>query len=197
VDKPPSSPPCSDRDGRTRLSRGPPSGRTADAGAGQSDVGGDGRLSHLLAHPRPGRRAHPPGGVDRGRADCLSDFEASGAVELHGDVARYRPPGERWKATGLLELGRIRTAVARARESSGRPPRRATSRSTFDATLLNVHLKNRRLDLHTSGASAFHPLGAWCDTTAEPLGRCFARQCRRQRAETTSSCWTRCSPPSF
>jgi hypothetical protein len=104
-------------------------------------------------------------------ADCLSDFEAlREQSELHGDVASLSTAWRAVKATASLELGRIRTAVARAREIvwAAAPPGDITI--DFDATLLNVHSEKQEARSTYKRGFGFHPLGAWCDTTAEPLG---------------------------
>jgi hypothetical protein len=104
-------------------------------------------------------------------ADCLSDFEAlREQSELFGDVASLSTAWRAVRAVASLELGRIRTAVAQAREVvwAAAPPGDITI--DFDATLLNVHSEKQDAGSTYKRGFGFHPLGGWCDTTSEPLG---------------------------
>jgi len=103
--------------------------------------------------------------------DCLSDFETlrSGS-ELFGDVASISTAWRAVKATASLELREIPRAVAGAREVvwAAAPPGDITI--DFDATLLDVHSDKQDAASTYKHGYGFHPLGAWCDTTGEPLG---------------------------
>ena len=102
--------------------------------------------------------------------DCLSDFEVlrSGS-ELFGDVASISTAWRAVKATASLELREIPRAVAGAREVvwAAAPPGDITI--DFDATLLDVHSDKQDAASTYKHGYGFHPLGAWCDTTGEPL----------------------------
>ena len=103
-------------------------------------------------------------------ADCLSDFEAlrravraarrrrlglDGLASGEGDdLARAAPyPTERWQLPG--------------RCLAAAPPGDITI--DVDATLLNVHSEKQDAASTYKRGYGFHPLGAWCDTTGEPL----------------------------
>jgi len=73
------------------------------------------------------------------------------------------------RAAASLELGRIRTAVAQAREVVWAAASPGDITIDFDATLLNVHSEKQDAASNNRGYG-FHPLGAWCDTTSEPVG---------------------------
>ena len=110
-------------------------------GSDEGHVGGDGRLRHLLAHPRPGRRAHPSRRRHR-RWGGLPHRLRSAPVEqseLFGEVASVSTAWRAVKATASLELRQIPRAVAAAREVvwAAAPPGDITI--DFDATLLDVH----------------------------------------------------------
>ena len=103
-------------------------------------------------------------------ADCLTDFEAlREQPELFGDVASVSTAWRAVKATASLELRRIPTAVAVAREIvwTKVPPGDITI--DFDATLLNVHSEKQDARPTYKKGYGFSPIGAWCDTTGEPL----------------------------
>ena len=86
--------------------------------------------------------------------DCLSDFEAlRSQSELFGDVASISTAWRAVKATASLEL---RGTTKRHHDRL----RRHAVRCSLGETRRRTHL------LHGYG---FHPLGAWCDTTGEPL----------------------------
>ena len=107
-------------------------------------------------------------------ADCLSDFEAlREQSELFGDVASVSTAWRAVKATASLELRRIRKAVATAREVvwTAAPPGDITI--DFDATLVTSHSEKQDSAATYKNGFGFHPLGAWCDTTSEPLGAIF------------------------
>ena len=103
-------------------------------------------------------------------ADCLSDFALLGEQsELHGDVASITTAWRAVKKTTSVELRQIPKAAARAREVVWRvvPPGDITI--DVDATLLNVHSEKEDARPTYKRGYGFHPLGAWCDTTNEPL----------------------------
>ena len=103
-------------------------------------------------------------------ADCLTDFEAlREQSELHGDVASVSTAWRAVKKTTSLELRQIPRAAARAREVIwlAAPPGDITI--DVDATLLNVHSEKQQAASTYKRGYGFHPLGAWCDTTNEPL----------------------------
>jgi len=103
-------------------------------------------------------------------ADCLTDFEAlREQPELFGDVASVSTAWRAVKATASLELRRIPKAVAAAREIvwAKAPPGDITI--DFDATLLNVHSEKQDARPTYKKGYGFSPIGAWCDTTGEPL----------------------------
>jgi hypothetical protein len=107
-------------------------------------------------------------------ADCLTDFKAlREQPELFGDVASISTAWRAVKATASLELSRMRKAVARAREIvwSAAPPGDITI--DFDATLVTSHSEKQDSAATYKKGFGFHPLGAWCDTTSEPLGAIF------------------------
>ncbi len=102
--------------------------------------------------------------------DCLSDFETlRSQSELFGDVASISTAWRAVKATASLELRQIPRAVAGAREIvwAAAPPGDITI--DFDATLLDVHSEKQDAASTYKHGYGFHPLGAWCDTTGEPL----------------------------
>jgi hypothetical protein len=73
------------------------------------------------------------------------------------------------KATTSLELRCIRKAVAAAREIvwAAAPPGDITI--DFDATLVNAFSEKQDARATYKRGYGFRPLGAWCDTTSEPL----------------------------
>jgi hypothetical protein len=73
------------------------------------------------------------------------------------------------KATASLELRQIPTAVADAREVVWRAAPPGDITIDFDATLLDVHSEKQDAASTYKHGYGFHPLGAWCDTTGEPL----------------------------
>ena len=104
-------------------------------------------------------------------ADCLSDFVAlREQSELFGVVASNSTAWRAVKAAASLELRRIAKAVAVARQVvwAAAPPGDITI--DFDATLLNVHSEKQDACPTYKKGFGFHPIGAWCDTTGEPLG---------------------------
>ena len=103
-------------------------------------------------------------------ADCLTDFEGlREQSELFGDVASVSTAWRAVKATASTELRRIPRAVAAAREIvwAAAPPGDITI--DFDATLLNVASEKQDARPTYKKGYGFSPIGAWCDTTAEPL----------------------------
>ncbi len=103
-------------------------------------------------------------------ADCLSDFEAlREQSELFGDVASVTTAWRAVKATASTELRQIPKAVAGAREIvwAKAPPGDITI--DFDATLVNVASEKQDARPTYKKGYGFSPIGAWCDTTGEPL----------------------------
>jgi len=102
--------------------------------------------------------------------DCLSDFETlRSQSELFGDVASISTAWRAVKATASLELREIREAVAKTREIvwAAAPPGDITI--DFDATLVTAFSEKQDAAPTYKRGYGFHPLGAWCDTTREPL----------------------------
>ena len=103
--------------------------------------------------------------------DCLNDFEVlRSQSELFGDVASISTAWRAVKATASLELRQIQKAVAGAREIvwAAAPPGDITI--DFDATLVTAFSDKQDARPTYKKGFGFHPLGAWCDTTGEPLG---------------------------
>jgi len=103
-------------------------------------------------------------------ADCLCDIDALRKnSELFGEVASVTTAWRAVKATTAPELRAIAKAVASAREHiwAAAPPGDITI--DFDATLLDVHSEKQDAAPTYKRGYGFHPLGAWCDTTGEPL----------------------------
>jgi hypothetical protein len=102
--------------------------------------------------------------------DCLSDFETlRSQSELFGDVASISTAWRAVKATASLELRQIPRAVAGAREIvwAAAPPGDITI--DVDATLVTAFSDKQDARPTYKKGFGFHPLGAWCDTTGEPL----------------------------
>ena len=102
--------------------------------------------------------------------DCLNDFEAlRSQSELFGDVASISTAWRAVKATTAPELRFIAKAVANAREGiwAAAPPGDITI--DFDATLVTAFSDKQDARPTYKKGFGFHPLGAWCDTTGEPL----------------------------
>jgi len=103
-------------------------------------------------------------------ADCLTDFEAlREQSELHGDVASVSTAWRAVKKTTSLELRQIPSAVAAGRERVWLAAYPGDITIDVDATLLNVHSDKQDAASTYKRGYGFHPLGAWCDTTNEPL----------------------------
>ena len=103
-------------------------------------------------------------------ADCLCDIDTLRCQsQLFGEVASVTTVWRAVKATTAPELRGIAKAVARTREVVWRvsPPGDITI--DFDATLLDVHSEKQDAAPTYKHGYGFHPLGAWCDTTREPL----------------------------
>jgi hypothetical protein len=103
-------------------------------------------------------------------ADCLSDIDAlRKKSELFGEVASVTTAWRAVKATTAPELRAIAKAVAKTREVvwAEAPPGDITI--DCDATLLDVHSEKQDAAPTYKRGYGFHPLGAWCDTTGEPL----------------------------
>jgi hypothetical protein len=136
-----------------------------------------GAMSEAMAESGISWHTHDPGVVlthlavaIADGADCLSDFEAlREQSELHGEVASVSTAWRAVKKTTSLELRRIPRAAAAAREVIwlAAPPGDITI--DVDATLLNVHSEKEDAASTYKRGYGFHPLGAWCDTTGEPL----------------------------
>jgi hypothetical protein len=104
-------------------------------------------------------------------ADCLADFAVLREQdELFGPVASVATVWRAVQATSSLELRQIPKAVASAREViwNAAPPGEELVLD-FDATLLDVHSDKQDAAPTYKHGYGFHPLGVWCDTTAEPL----------------------------
>jgi len=104
-------------------------------------------------------------------ADCLSDLAAlREQQELFGPVASIPTAWRALQATSSLELREIPKAVAaaRARVWATSPPGNSLILD-FDATLLTAHSDKQDAAPTYKKGFGFHPLGVWCDTTAEPL----------------------------
>ena len=103
--------------------------------------------------------------------DCLSDFETLRSnSELFGEVASITTAWRAVKATASLPSCARSQGQWQAHErSSGpqAPPGDITI--DFDATLLDVHSEKQDAAPTYKHGYGFHPLGAWCDTTGEPL----------------------------
>lgn len=103
-------------------------------------------------------------------ADCLSDFAAlKEQEELFGPVASVPTAWRAVQATCASELRAIPEALAQAREKvwAQRPP--GDLLIDIDATLLTAHSEKEDAAPTYKGGFGFHPIGAWCDTAAEPL----------------------------
>jgi hypothetical protein len=103
-------------------------------------------------------------------ADCLSDFAAlREQEELFGPVASVPTAWRAVQATCASELRAIPGALAKAREAiwAQRPP--GDLMIDIDATLVTAHSEKEDAAPNYKGGFGFHPIGAWCDTTAEPL----------------------------
>ncbi len=103
-------------------------------------------------------------------ADCLSDMAVlKEQSELFGPVASVATAWRAVQATTAAELRAIPKAIASAREEIWNisPPEHLTI--DFDATLVDAHSDKQDAAPTYKGGYGFHPLGAWCDTTSEPL----------------------------
>jgi len=104
-------------------------------------------------------------------ADCLSDLAGlREQQELFGPVASIPTAWRAVQATGSLELREIPKAVAAARAKvwAACPPGPSLTLD-FDATLVTAYSDKEDAAPTYKGGFGFHPLGVWCDTTAEPL----------------------------
>jgi hypothetical protein len=104
-------------------------------------------------------------------ADCLADLAALREnQELFGPVASIPTAWRALQATSSLELREIPKAVAAARERvwAASPPGPSLTLD-FDATLLTSYSEKQDAAPTYKRGFGFHPLGVWCDTTAEPL----------------------------
>ena len=104
-------------------------------------------------------------------ADCLSDLAAlRESTELFGPVASVPTAWRAIQATGSVELRAIPKAVAAARAKvwAASPPGLSLTLD-FDATLLTAYSEKQDAAPTYKKGFGFHPLGVWCDTTAEPL----------------------------
>jgi hypothetical protein len=104
-------------------------------------------------------------------ADCLSDLAALREQQVvFGPVASIPTAWRALQATSSLELREIPKAVAAARATvwAASSPGDALTLD-FDATLLTSYSEKQEAAGTYKGGFGFHPLGVWCDTTAEPL----------------------------
>ena len=103
-------------------------------------------------------------------ADCLCDIDTLRKnSELFGEVASVTTAWRAVKATTAPELRAIAKAVAKTREVVWRAAPPGDITIDFDATLLDVHSEKQDAAPTYKRGYGFHPLGAWCDTTGEPL----------------------------
>jgi hypothetical protein len=103
-------------------------------------------------------------------SDCLADFAVLREQdELFGPVASVATAWRAVQATSSLELRAIPMAVASAREVIWKAAPPGDLVLDFDATLLDVHSDKQDAAPTYKHGFGFHPLGVWCDTTAEPL----------------------------
>jgi len=103
-------------------------------------------------------------------AHCLCDIDTlRKSSELFGEVASVTTAWRAVKATTAPELRAIAKAVARTREVVWRAAPPGDITIDFDATLLDVHSEKQDAAPTYKHGYGFHPLGAWCDTTREPL----------------------------
>jgi hypothetical protein len=103
-------------------------------------------------------------------ADCLTDFKGlRRQSDLFGDVASVSTAWRAVKATTALELRRIPVAVASARAKVWAAAAPGDITIDFDATLVTAHSEKEDARPTYKKGFGFHPLGAWCDTTSEPL----------------------------
>jgi hypothetical protein len=104
-------------------------------------------------------------------ADCLADLAAlREQAELFGPVASVPTAWRAVQATTSVELREIPKAVATARAKvwAAAPPGESIT-IDFDATLVTAHSDKQDAAPTYKRGFGFHPLGAWCDTTGEPL----------------------------
>jgi len=104
-------------------------------------------------------------------ADCLSDLGALREnAALFGPVASVPTAWRALQATSSTELCAIPVAVAAARAKvwAASPPGPSLVLD-FDATLLTAYSEKQDAAPTYKKGFGFHPLGVWCDTTAEPL----------------------------
>jgi hypothetical protein len=104
-------------------------------------------------------------------ADCLSDMASlREQAELFGPVASVPTAWRAVAATAATELQAIPKAVALARAKvwATAPPGDSLVLD-FDATLVRSHSDKQDAAPDYKHGFGFHPLGVWCDTTAEPL----------------------------
>ena len=135
------------------------------------------RLSEAMAGCGISWHTHDPGVVlthlavaIADGADCLCDIDTlRKQSELFGEVASVTTAWRAVKATTAPELRAIAKAVAKTREVvwAEAPPGDITI--DCDATLLDVHSEKQDAAPTYKRGYGFHPLGAWCDTTGEPL----------------------------
>lgn len=136
------------------------------------------QMSHAMAGCGISWHTHDPGVVlthlavaIADGADCLADMAIVGEQsELFGPVASIATAWRAIEATACTELAGIRQAVASAREKAwaASPPGESLILD-FDATLVTSHSDKQDAAPNYKSGYGFHPLGVWCDTTAEPL----------------------------
>jgi hypothetical protein len=104
-------------------------------------------------------------------ADCLADLAGLREQdELFGPVASVPTAWRAVQAATSVELRSIPAAVAAARAEvwAAAPPGDALI-IDFDATLVTAHSDKQDAAATYKRGYGFHPLGAWCDNTSEPL----------------------------
>jgi hypothetical protein len=135
-------------------------------------------LSHALEGCGISWHTHDPGTVlthlalaiaDGG--DCLSDIQAlREQPEIFGYVASVTTAWRAMEAVACIELAGIDAALGAAREIAWAANSPGESLVIdFDATLVNSHSDKQDAAPNYKGGYGFHPLGAWCDNTSEPL----------------------------
>jgi hypothetical protein len=104
-------------------------------------------------------------------ADCLADMAAlTEQDELFGPVASTPTAWRAVEATKSTQLREIQAAVgsARAKVWAASPPAGPLV-IDIDATLVSAHSDKQDAAPTYKRGFGFHPIGAWCDTTGEPL----------------------------
>ena len=105
-------------------------------------------------------------------ADCLSDMAVlRNQQALFGPVASNPTAWRAVRKTTAAELRAIPAAIATARRVAWKDrPAGEEIVIDIDATLVTSHADNKEDAAPTyKRGFGYHPLGAWCDTTGEPL----------------------------